>query len=82
MGSNADGVGRIHTGFYIFSPVGVRLVPLQSNDLKGFRLDFNRTLTGFKPESGTLTGFELESGKKLLYPSSADPISMEQKSRS
>ena len=34
MGS--DGLNRIVTGFYFFSPVGVRLAPLKTHDFKGF----------------------------------------------
>ena len=34
MGS--DGLIRILTGLYFFSPVGVRLVPLKTHDFKGF----------------------------------------------
>ena len=41
MGS--DGFNRILTGFYFFSPAGVRLVPLKTRDFKGF----HRILTGF-----------------------------------
>ena len=44
MGS--DGFNRILTGLYLFSPVGVRLVPLRTHDFKGFWLDFNRILAG------------------------------------
>ena len=45
MGS--DGLNRILTGFYLFNPFGVRLVPLTAHDFKGFRPEFNRILTGF-----------------------------------
>ena len=38
-----DGFYRILTGFYFFSPVGVRAVPLKPHDFKGNRPD----LTGF-----------------------------------
>ena len=53
MGS--DGFNRISTGFYLFSPVGVRLVPSKTHVFKGFRPDFNRILTRFH-------GVRLKSG--------------------
>ena len=48
MGS--DGFNRILTGFYIFSPVGVRLAPLKRRDFKEFRPDFSRILTRLSPD--------------------------------
>ena len=38
MGS--DGLGQIATRFRLFSPVGVRPVPLKAHDFKVFRPDF------------------------------------------
>ena len=35
------------TGFYFFSSVWVRLIPLKTHDFKGLWPDFNRSLTGF-----------------------------------
>ena len=38
--------GRMQmTGFDLFSPVGVSLVPLKTHDFKGFRPNFNQSLT-------------------------------------
>ena len=52
--SDANGTGRIASGFHFLAPVGcaLLLVPLKTHDLKGFRRDFDRTLTGFSIESG------------------------------
>ena len=55
MGSYANGVGRILTGFYFFSSVGVHLVPLKTHDFKG-------VLTGFSPESNWTLPDWLKSG--------------------
>ena len=44
MGS--DGFNRVLTGFYLLDPARVRAVPSETHDFKGFRLDFNRILTG------------------------------------
>ena len=45
MGS--DGFNRVLTGFYLLDPARVWAVPSERHDFKGFRPDFNRTLTGF-----------------------------------
>ena len=47
MQMRSDGLSRILTGLYLFSPVGLCLVPLKTDDVKGFRPDFDWILTGF-----------------------------------
>ena len=60
MGS--DGLNRVLTGFYFFSPVGVRLVPPETHGFKGFRPDFNPILTDFNRILTGFHGIRLKSG--------------------
>ena len=39
MQMGSDGFNQILTGFYFFSPAGVRLAPLKTHDLEGFPKD-------------------------------------------